>query len=93
MVKGQIERLLHDMDVARREEVEVLRDMVVAAREESEQLAIRVKALEAQLDAITVRNVEIDVETRQASSITRVTPISIAPWVVPNKSKSNIVRR
>ena len=51
VVKGQIERLLRDMDVARREEVEVLRDMVVAAREENEQLAIRLKALEAQLDA------------------------------------------
>jgi BMFP domain-containing protein YqiC len=51
VVKGQIERILRDMDIAKREEVEVLRDMVVAAREESEQLAIRVKALEAQLDA------------------------------------------
>jgi BMFP domain-containing protein YqiC len=51
VVKGQIERLLRDMDVARREEVDVLRDMVVAAREENEQLTIRVKALEAQLEA------------------------------------------
>ena len=51
VVKGQIERLLRDMDVARREEVEVLRDMVVAAREENEQLAIRLKAIEAQLEA------------------------------------------
>ena len=46
VVKGQIERLLHEMDVARREEVEVLRDMVVAAREENERLALRVRALE-----------------------------------------------
>ena len=51
VVKGQIERLLRDMDVASGEEVEVLRDMVVAAREKNEQLAIRVRALEAQLDA------------------------------------------
>ena len=51
VVKGQIERLLRDMDVARREEVEVLRDMVVAAREENERLALRMKALEAQLEA------------------------------------------
>jgi BMFP domain-containing protein YqiC len=51
VVKGQIERLLRDMDIARREEVEVLRDMVAAAREDNEQLAIRVKALEAQLEA------------------------------------------
>jgi BMFP domain-containing protein YqiC len=53
MVKGQIERLLREMDVARREEVEVLRDMVVAAREENEQLALRVKALESRLEAGT----------------------------------------
>ncbi len=51
VVKGQIERLLHEMDVARREEVEVLRDMVVAAREENEQLSLRVRALESRLDA------------------------------------------
>jgi BMFP domain-containing protein YqiC len=53
MVKGQIERLLHDMDVARREEVEVLRDMVVAAREENERLALRVKTLESRLGGET----------------------------------------
>jgi BMFP domain-containing protein YqiC len=51
VVKSQIERLLREMDVARREEVDVLRDMVVAAREENEQLALRVKALESRLDA------------------------------------------
>jgi BMFP domain-containing protein YqiC len=49
VAKGQLERLLAEMEIARREEVDVLRDMVVAAREENEQLAIRVKALEAQL--------------------------------------------
>ena len=49
VVRSQIERLIKDMDVATREEVEVLRDMVVAAREENEQLAARVKALEAKL--------------------------------------------
>ncbi len=51
VVKGQIERLLQEMDVARREEVEVLRDMVVAAREENEQLSLRVRALESRLEA------------------------------------------
>jgi BMFP domain-containing protein YqiC len=55
VIKGQIERLLRDMDIATREEVDVLRDMVVAAREENEQLAIRVKTLEAQLDASGTR--------------------------------------
>jgi len=49
VVKGQIERILRDMDIAKREEVEVLRDMVAAAREENEQLTLRVKALESRL--------------------------------------------
>src|SRR5687768_12303441 len=52
VVKGQIERLLQDMNLANREEVEVLRDMVVAAREENEQAAIRMKALEDRLAAL-----------------------------------------
>lgn len=46
-VKGQVERLLRDMDVASREEVEVLRDMVVAAREENARLLARIEALES----------------------------------------------
>ncbi|NNM73514.1 accessory factor UbiK family protein [Enterovirga aerilata] len=45
-VKAQIERMLRDMDVASREEVEVLRDMVLALRAENEALAARVTALE-----------------------------------------------
>jgi BMFP domain-containing protein YqiC len=52
VVKGQIERLLKDMDVATREDVDVLRDMVVAAREENEQLTLRLAALEARLAAL-----------------------------------------
>jgi BMFP domain-containing protein YqiC len=51
LIKSQIERLLRDMDIATREEVEVLRDMMAATREENEQLALRVRALEAQLGA------------------------------------------
>ena len=47
VVRGQIERLIKEMDVATREEVEVLREMVMAAREENEQLDARLKALEA----------------------------------------------
>ena len=52
VVKGQIERLLQDMNLASREEVDVLRDMVVAAREENEELTLRLKALEARVDAL-----------------------------------------
>ncbi|MBZ6078190.1 accessory factor UbiK family protein [Microvirga puerhi] len=49
VVKGQIERFIQDMDVATREEVEVLREMVVAIRAENEKLAVRVATLEAKL--------------------------------------------
>jgi BMFP domain-containing protein YqiC len=46
VARSQMERLIRDMDVATREEVEVLREMVLAARAENEQLASRLKALE-----------------------------------------------
>lgn len=49
MVKGQFERLIRDMDVASREEVEVLRDLVTALRNQNDALATRVAALEARL--------------------------------------------
>jgi len=45
--KGQIERLLQEMEIAKQEELDVLRDMVVAAREENERLALRIRELEA----------------------------------------------
>ena len=50
--RTQFERLIKDMDIATREEVDVLRDMVVAAREENERLVGRVAALEARLAAL-----------------------------------------
>lgn len=46
MVKGQFERLLRDMDVATREEVEVLRDMVLDLRRENDSLKLRLAVLE-----------------------------------------------
>jgi BMFP domain-containing protein YqiC len=51
VARSQIERILRDMDVATREEVDVLRDLVVAAREENEALSARIKALEDRLGA------------------------------------------
>ena len=45
-VKTQIERLIRDMDVATREEVEVLRDMVAVLRSETEALRARLDVLE-----------------------------------------------
>lgn len=49
VARSQLERLIRDMDVATREEVEVLREMVLAARAENERLTARVKALEERL--------------------------------------------
>jgi BMFP domain-containing protein YqiC len=52
MFRSQFERLIKDMDVATREEVDVLREMVVAAREENERLSTRIAALESRLAAL-----------------------------------------
>lgn len=52
VVKAQLERLIQDMDLATREEVEVLREVATAAREENEALKARLAALEARLDAL-----------------------------------------
>ena len=49
VVRAQAERLLRDMNLPTREEVDVLRDMVAAAREENERLAARLQALEERL--------------------------------------------
>jgi BMFP domain-containing protein YqiC len=49
VARSQMERLIKDMDVATREEVEVLREMVLAARVENEQLSARLAALEERL--------------------------------------------
>lgn len=52
VMRTQMERLLRDMDIATREEVDVLRDMVTAAREENEILSARVKTLESQVETL-----------------------------------------
>jgi BMFP domain-containing protein YqiC len=52
VARSQVERLIRDMDVATREEVEVLRDMVAAVREENESLKSQLKALETRLDTL-----------------------------------------
>ncbi|MDB5591730.1 accessory factor UbiK family protein [Enterovirga sp.] len=48
VVRNQFERLIRDMDVATREEVEVLRDLIAALREENERLSTRLAALEGE---------------------------------------------
>lgn len=49
LVKAQFERLIRDMDIATREEVEVLRDLVTALRSQNDALAARVATLESKL--------------------------------------------
>jgi BMFP domain-containing protein YqiC len=49
VIRAQAERLLREMDVATREEVEVLRDLLAAQRAQNEALMQRVAALEAKV--------------------------------------------
>ncbi len=46
VVRAQAERLIRDLDVASREELDVLRDLVTSMRTQNEALAARVAALE-----------------------------------------------
>jgi BMFP domain-containing protein YqiC len=50
-VKAQFERLIRDMDVATREELDVVRDMVLDLRRENDALKLRLAALEPHHDA------------------------------------------
>ena len=47
--RGQLQRLVADMDFVTREEFEAVRDMAAAAREENERLAAELEALKAQM--------------------------------------------
>ncbi|MFG1402729.1 accessory factor UbiK family protein [Xanthobacter sediminis] len=49
VMRTQVERLLRDMDLVKREEFEAVKDMAAAAREENERLEARIAALEAKL--------------------------------------------
>jgi BMFP domain-containing protein YqiC len=47
LVKGQVERVLGDLQVVQREEFDAVREMAARAREENEQLKARIASLEA----------------------------------------------
>jgi BMFP domain-containing protein YqiC len=49
VVRSQAERILRDLDVVHREELEAVKEMARLAREENEALKARVAALEAKL--------------------------------------------
>jgi BMFP domain-containing protein YqiC len=49
LVQGQVERVLNNLNVVKREEFEAVREMVQKAREENDRLAARLAELEAKL--------------------------------------------
>lgn len=49
VARGQLQRLLSDMDLVARDEFEAVRDMAAAARAENERLAARIAELEVRL--------------------------------------------
>jgi BMFP domain-containing protein YqiC len=51
LVQAQVERVLNNVNVVKREEFEVVRDMAEKARLENERLEARIAALESKLPA------------------------------------------
>jgi BMFP domain-containing protein YqiC len=49
MVQSQVERVLNNLNVVKREEFDVVREMASKARQENEALAIRIAELESRL--------------------------------------------
>jgi BMFP domain-containing protein YqiC len=49
LVKAQVERVLNDVGVVKREDFDVVRDMAQKAREENDRLSERIAVLEARL--------------------------------------------
>lgn len=49
LVKAQVERVLNELEVVRRDEFEAVRDMAEKAREENERLKLRIGELETSL--------------------------------------------
>lgn len=51
LVQGQVERVLNNLNVVKREEFDVVKEMAAKARSENEELAKRIADLEARLAA------------------------------------------
>ena len=49
LVQAQMERILNNMELVKREEFEAVREMAILARDENEKLAKRIAELEAKL--------------------------------------------
>ena len=52
LVKSQMERLIADMELVRREEFEVVKEMAARARAEADGLKVKVAELEAEIDRL-----------------------------------------
>jgi hypothetical protein len=57
LVQAQVERVLNNLDVVRRDEFEAVREMAQKAREENERLAARIAELEAKAGAQSATSV------------------------------------
>lgn len=53
LVQSQVERVLNNMNMVKREEFDVVRDMAEKARQENERLEKRLAELESKLNPIT----------------------------------------
>lgn len=53
LVQGQVERVLNNMNMVRREEFDVVRDVAEKARQENERLEKRLAELESKLNPTT----------------------------------------
>jgi BMFP domain-containing protein YqiC len=53
LVQAQVERVLNNVNIVKREEFDVVRDMVEKARAENERLEKRITELEAKLSSTT----------------------------------------
>ena len=52
LIKSQLDRLISDMELVKREELEVVKDMASKARREVEELKEKVAALEAEVESL-----------------------------------------
>ncbi|MBL8907724.1 MAG: accessory factor UbiK family protein [Rhizobiales bacterium] len=53
IVQSQVERVINNLELVKREEFDVVRDMASKAREENDRLAQRIAELESRLGAVS----------------------------------------
>lgn len=52
LIKSQVERLIADLDLVRREEFDVVREMASKARQETQGLKVKISELEAEIEKL-----------------------------------------